>query len=164
MQEQIQKALFRLQEGDGGTAEAPLFSSKSATAPPRLRLAPSTDTRANTAQSEAQAPPPAAQEQPEELENDEAFAAAEADEQTMDTFTFGAAADEAAESPFGGEQMDEGDNVDDGELDEREDYLRRAAAKRQSRNAVSAALMDLAMARSMRLNKVERIPTLSIDW
>jgi CRP-like cAMP-binding protein len=163
LQEQIQKALFRLQEGDGGSAEAPLFSFKSAAAAPRYapRSPAQTPRPTTAAAAPVQSEPLSVSQPPEKLEEEEdhndVANGGEEDQTTMDTFTFGAAADETADSPFG-EPMDEGDNVDDGELDEREDYLRRAAAKRQSRNAVSAAPMDLAMARSVRLNKVEKNP------
>eukprot|EP00744_Colponema_vietnamica_P010149 GILI01014374.1.p1 GENE.GILI01014374.1~~GILI01014374.1.p1 ORF type:complete len:589 (-),score=172.50 GILI01014374.1:92-1816(-) len=140
LQQRIAKALRRLQEGDEGTDENPLF----ATAPTVTQIAfNDSPSYANDMDGN------------EVDEQNQPFGAPENETGLYaEGFTFGAPADDN----FVAAHDEDGDDQEDGTMTVQEDARRRLTMKRKSRNAISAETVDPEAAMGFTADVVEKDP------
>lgn len=132
LQDDIAKALYRLEDGTADPSSGLLF--------PGLARAPEEDSALDSTAA------PRSAHDDDDVESQPA---------ALETFTFGS----GDETPFASTAHDDGDDIDDGEADATElEAMRYRMMKRQSRNAVSAEPINIEAAKAFHLPHVPKNP------
>lgn len=132
LQDDIAKALYRLEDGTADPSTGPLFPALATHGDDAHRSGLDSTSAPNGDYDEVESQPAA-----------------------LETFTFGS----GDETPFASTAHDEGDDIDDGEADDKElEAMRYRMMKRQSRNAVSAEPINIEAARAFHLPHIPKNP------